>query len=239
MTKNKEQKGLVNAEKPRYRLLEPARNNGLFQEVADRLRDAILQGRFRPGERLREVELSAMLEVSRGPVREALAKLEHEGLVITRRNRGATVARLSAEDEEEVRSLRLAIERLAVQLVVRHATDADLDALQREVEHLNSIFAQQSTVQAIADFEIRFHDLLYRAARHQRLYTSWLGLRSQVHILLLSRNVDTPGIRNVVIDRHMALLGALRSRDELVAIAATEEHVFGGPSGFRAGSSQT
>ena len=128
----------MKTEKPRYRLLEPARNNGLFQEVADRLRDAILQGRFRPGERLREVELSNLLEVSRGPVREALTKLEHEGLVITRRNRGATVARLSAEDEEEVRSLRLAIERLAVTLVVRQARPDDLDALQREIERLGS-----------------------------------------------------------------------------------------------------
>src|SRR5512147_2302861 len=99
---------------PRYRLLEPAKSNGLFQEVADRLREAILQGRFRPGERLREAELATMLEVSRGPVREALTRLEHEGLVTTRRNRGATVSRLSKEDEEEVRSLRLTLERLAV-----------------------------------------------------------------------------------------------------------------------------
>ena len=217
----------IAAEKPRYRLLEPAKNNGLFHEVADRLREAILQGRFRPGERLREAELATLREVSRGPVREALAKLEHEGLVITRRNRGATVARLSAEDEEEVRSLRLAIERLAVQLVVRHATDEDLDALKDEIERLNSAFEQQTTVQTIANFEIRFHDLLYRAARHKRLYISWLTLRSQVHVLLLSRNVDKPGIRNVVIDRHMALLGALRSRDEVAAVAGIEEHVFG------------
>jgi DNA-binding GntR family transcriptional regulator len=214
-------------QRPRYRLLEPAKSNGLFQEVADRLREAILQGRFRPGERLRESELAAMLEVSRGPVREALARLEHEGLVITRRNRGATVARLSKEDEEEVRNLRLALERLAAQLAVRHATDEDLDALRDEIERVRTGFGQRTTVQEIADFEIRFHDALYRIARHKRLYKAWLDLRSQIYILLLSRNVDRPGIRDVVIDRHTALLNAIRSRDALAAIAAIEEHVFG------------
>jgi DNA-binding GntR family transcriptional regulator len=213
-------------EAPR-RALEPARQNDLYQEVAARLREAILQRRFKPGERLREAELAAMLEVSRGPIREALALLEHEGLVITQRNRGATVARLSREDEEEVKSLRLALERLAVQLVVQRASDEELAALEGEIERLKAAFGQRTTVQEIADFEIRFHDLLYRAGRHRRLYQSWSALRSQVHILLLSRIVDKPGIRDVVINRHTAVLDALRSRNEQAAVAIIEEHVFG------------
>jgi DNA-binding GntR family transcriptional regulator len=211
----------------RYKVLEPARQRDLFEEVAARLREAILQGRFRPGERLREVELAEMLEVSRGPVREALALLEYEGLVITRRNRGASVARLSAEDEEEVRSLRLALERLAAQLVVRHASDDDLSALGRELDRVRAAMAERITVQEVAEFEIRFHDLLHRIGGHKRLYRSWLALRSQVHVLLLSRNVDRPRLREVVIDRHAAVLIALRSRDERAAAAAIEEHLFG------------
>jgi DNA-binding GntR family transcriptional regulator len=208
-------------------MLEPARQSDLFEEVAARLREAILQGRFRPGERLREVELAEMLEVSRGPVREALALLESEGLVSTRRNRGASVARLSEEDEQEVRSLRLALERLATQLVVRHASDDDLAALARELDRLRATMAERIAAQEIAEFEIRFHDLLYRISGHKRLYRSWLALRSQVHVLLLSRNADRPRIREVVIDRHAALLIALRARDEQGAVAALEEHLSG------------
>jgi len=209
------------------RPLLPARQNDLHQEVANRLREAILQGRFRPGERLREAELAEMLEVSRGPVREALALLEHEGMVITRRNRGASVARLSADDGEEVRTLRLALERLAAQLVVRRASEKELDILDEEITRLRSAMAQRTTVQEIAEFEIRFHDLLYRIAGHARLYQAWQAIRSQVHTLLLSRNVDRPQIRGVVIDRHAAVLRALRARDEQQAVAAIEEHVFG------------
>jgi DNA-binding GntR family transcriptional regulator len=215
--------------------LAPARQKDLFQEVADRLREAILERRFTPGERLRETELAGMLEVSRGPVREALALLEHEGLVITRRNHGAAVARLSREDEEEVKSLRLALERLAVQLVVRHASVEDLAALEGEIERLRAVFGKRTNVQDIAEFEIRFHDLLYQASRHRRLCQSWSALRSQAHILHLSRNVDQPGIRDVIIKRHTALLNALRSRDEQAALAIIEEHVFG----FRDSSSAT
>lgn len=217
----------VEKEKARYRLLEPARSSGLFQEVVDRLREAILQGRFRPGERLREAELAAMLEVSRGPVREALARLENEGLVITRRNRGASVERLSKEDEEEVRSLGLAIERLAVQLAVRRATDEDFDGLRDEIERIRTPLGQRATVQEIADFEVRFHDLLYCAARHKRLLRFWSALRFQIHALLLSRTPDKLRSREGLIDRHTAILNALRSRNEQAAVAAIEEDAVG------------
>src|SRR6476469_10949085 len=102
--------------------LTPTVKRSLADDVVDRLRDAIFHGSFKPGEALREEQLAAMLDVSRGPVREALVQLEREGLVIVRRHRGATVARLSRRDLEEVYSLRLALERLAVQRAVRHAT---------------------------------------------------------------------------------------------------------------------
>src|SRR5262245_56805154 len=92
--------------------LTPAVKRSLADDVVDRLRDAIFRGRFKPGEPLREEQLAAMLDVSRGPVREALVQLEREGLVLVRRHRGATVARLSRGDLEDVYSLRLALERL-------------------------------------------------------------------------------------------------------------------------------
>src|SRR4051812_32626927 len=91
----------------------PARRRGLADEVADRIRDAIFGGAYRPGAQLREVELSAALDVSRGPVREALLRLEREGLVRSAWHRGATVTTLSAGDVAELYSLRGALEHLA------------------------------------------------------------------------------------------------------------------------------
>src|SRR5688500_8639692 len=86
-------------------------NRGLGVDIAERLRAAILDGYFGPGERLPEEQLARSMGVSRGPVREALVKLEREGLILIRRNRGAFVAQLSSEDLDEVYTLRAAIER--------------------------------------------------------------------------------------------------------------------------------
>src|SRR5690349_11704413 len=105
--------------------LGPARRRGLSTDVADAIREAIFDGRYAPGEALREVELSEAMEVSRGSVREALQKLEREGLVHTEWHRGATVTALSMEDVAELDSLRSALEVLAVRRVVEVATDAD------------------------------------------------------------------------------------------------------------------
>ena len=93
----------------------------LADAIHGQLRAAILSGQCAPGEHLREVEIADRYDVSRGPVREALLQLEREGLVLLRRNRGAVVARLSRADLEEVYSLRLALERLAVAQAARMA----------------------------------------------------------------------------------------------------------------------
>src|SRR5258707_4522029 len=121
--------------------IEVARSASLADSIRAQLREAILRGDFTAGEHVREVEIAARYDVSRGPVREALLQLEQEGLVMLRRNRGAVVARLSRADLEEVYSLRLALERLAVVHAVRHGTEADfaqLDGVLHEIRGTGS-----------------------------------------------------------------------------------------------------
>src|ERR1043166_4552501 len=141
----------------------------LAASIRARLRQAILRGDFAPGERLREVEIAAQHQVSRGPVREALLQLEQEGLVLLRRNRGAIVARLSRQDLEEVYSLRLALERLAAARAARYGTEMDfgvVDGVLQEFRGTGS--GQPLTEQEAADQDVRFHDAVYRAAHHER-----------------------------------------------------------------------
>lgn len=97
--------------------------------MASRIRETIVAGRFAPGERLGEERLAQLLGVSRGPVREALALLEREGLVDLRPHQGATVARLSARDLEETYGVRLVIEQLAAAYASRCATTETLAEL--------------------------------------------------------------------------------------------------------------
>ncbi|MEA2513887.1 MAG: hypothetical protein QOJ59_3374, partial [Thermomicrobiales bacterium] len=111
-------------------------SRSLAVDIAERLRSAILDGHFGPGERLREEALARSMGVSRGPVREALARLEREGLLVIRRNRGAVVAQLSREDLDEVYTLRVAIERLAIQRAVVGGDDEALSHMQAVVDEI-------------------------------------------------------------------------------------------------------
>jgi DNA-binding GntR family transcriptional regulator len=208
-------------------VLTPAMKRSLAEDVADRLREAILHGSLKPGEPLREEQLAGSLDVSRGPVREALVQLEREGLVIVRRHRGATVARLSRTDVEEVYSLRLALERLAMKQAVQHATEDDLAAMEGVLASFRAAFARGPTEPVIADLDVRFHDLIYRAAHHQRLYDCWSNLRAQIYIFLLSRNVANPDFRLVTVQSHQDLLDVLRARDEVRAVDEIEAHLLG------------
>jgi DNA-binding GntR family transcriptional regulator len=207
--------------------LTPPPKRSLADDVVDRLRDAILHGSFKPGEPLREEQLAAMLDVSRGPVREALVQLEREGLVLVRRHRGATVARLSRGDLEEVYSLRLALERLATQRAVQLATEQDFKAMEEVLEAFDIVLSRRPSEKEVAELDVRFHDLIYRAARHQRLYESWANLRSQIYIFLLSRNVANRDFREITVKAHAELLETLRSRDEARAVLAIEDHLRG------------
>src|SRR5215217_3401375 len=135
--------------------LTPTVKRSLADDVVDRLRNASFHGSFKPGEALREEQLAAMLDVSRGPVREALVQLEREGLVIVRRHRGATVARLSRSDLEEVYGLRLALERLAMQRAARLATEADFAAWEAVLVSFDTALARGPSEKEIAELDIR------------------------------------------------------------------------------------
>src|SRR6266498_734808 len=130
----------------------PARRRGLADEVADRIRDAIFDGVYPPGGQLREVELSAALGVSRGPVREALLRLEREGLVRSEWHRGATVTALSEQDVAELDTLRAALEQLAVRLVIDHARGDDLAAIDDVVRRMDRAADEHEMVRCDLDF---------------------------------------------------------------------------------------
>lgn len=202
-------------------------SRALAVDIASRLRGAIMAGHFGPGEQLREEPIARSMGVSRGPVREALVRLEREGLVVIRRNRGAFVARLSAQDLEEVYTLRVAIETLATRQAAQHATPAQLAELQTVVETMTTFAARGITEQEAAELDLRFHDLIYAASNHRRLRETWETLRPQIHILLLNRNVAHDDFRVYLVMGHQWIVDALRDRDESRAIETIEDHLRG------------
>ncbi|NBH05165.1 GntR family transcriptional regulator [Amycolatopsis sp. SID8362] len=202
----------------------PARRRGLADEVADRIRDAIFDGGYAPGSQLREVELAEALGVSRGPVREALLKLEREGLVRGEWHRGTTVTALSGEDVAELDSLRAALEQLAVALVVERAPDlAEIDAVVARME-------RAADEHEMVRCDLAFHDAVYAAAGHRRLREAWEAIRSQVHLFLLTRiGVESEGYLAGIPAEHRELAQALRAGDRETALelfAVHRRHAF-------------
>jgi DNA-binding GntR family transcriptional regulator len=202
-------------------------SRSLAVDIAERLRSAILDGHFGPGERLREEALARSMGVSRGPIREALVRLEREGLLVIRRNRGAVVAQLSREDLDEVYTLRVAIERLAVQRAVEHGNEESIAQLQSVVDEIADAVGRGISEQEAAELDLRFHDQIYQAANHRRLVESWLTLRPQIYFVFLNRNVANPDFRDYVVTSHQDILDAIHLRDETLAVRLIEEHLRG------------
>ena len=206
-------------------ILSPPEKRSLADEVTSSIREAILGGRLAPGERLREESLAKTLNVSRGPVRTAILQLQREGLVSVRRNYGTFVAHLSQEDLDEVYSLRLAIERLAVQLAIQKADSARLAELQAVVDTMAAHSRDHITESEAAELDLRFHEIIYLATGHRRLSDVWSSLRPQIHILLLARNVANADFRDGLVKGHQAIVDAIRQQDESLALALTDDHL--------------
>lgn len=206
-------------------LLALPQKRSLGEDVVDRLREAIYSGQLAPDVKLREEMLADFLKVSRGPIREALVQLEREGLVIKQPNRGATVARLSHEDLDEVYSLRVAIETFATAEAIRKGEQKHLDEMQSIVDAMRAAVDQGISAQEAARLDIQFHDVLYQAAKHKRLYETWSTLKPQIHIFLLSRNVANPDFRELIIVGHQEILDAIRDHDEARAVSLIREHL--------------
>lgn len=206
-------------------ILTPPEKRSLADDVSDRLREAIMRGQFAPGQRLREEWIAATMDVSRGPVREALALLERENLVVVRRNRGAIVAHLTRQDLDEVYSLRLAIERLAVRWAADRATEEDFDRIESVLDEFTTALEGPIGEQEAAELDVRYHDAIYLAAHHQRLYGSWSSLRSQVQVFLLRRNIANPDWRPMMMSGHQEILETLRARDADAAERRISAHL--------------
>jgi DNA-binding GntR family transcriptional regulator len=203
-----------------FRLKPPARET-LADTIAESLRNAIFGGQLTPGQRLAEGQLASSLKVSRAPVREALAVLEQEGLVIRGPSGATTVAHLSRQDAEEICSLRAPLETLALQLAIAKGTETDWAKLADNIRATAKI----SDPQELAQLDLEFHEHILRAADHARLLSAWRDLASQIRLIMVQRNLADAGSPRSTVQGHNELLKAIQSRDASGAVAILEYHL--------------
>ena len=202
------------------------RSPALWATVVPALRQMIVSGALAPGEHLPEGELAAALEMSRGPIREALIELEREGLVVLRRHRGAQVIALTDEDIEEIYTLRLSLEQLAIARALPRLTDEHLATLDDVLERMRALGPDYEPQTAL-DLDFAFHDVLYQAAAHSRLDRAWQQIRSQVAMFLHSRHVARRDFHEIAYAEHKAIRDILTGGDTAAATEAIDNHLTG------------
>lgn len=205
--------------KPRFRTAAA----GVFRGESAylQLHAAIQDGALTPGTRLREVELAEWLGASRTPVREALGRLESEGLVARDPHRGMIVAELDSSMVGELYVMREVLEGTAAALAARHASDVEIATLRSLADRDRELRADAAL---LARNNRLFHDALYRSAHNRYLLRTLSSLREAM-ALLGQTTLAMPGRSTTALDEHEELIAALERRDAAAAEEAARAHI--------------
>jgi len=192
------------------------------EQVLDKLRDAILDGDFKPGQPLREVELASQLGVSRAPLREALQVLSAEGLVETVPYHGTTVRTLNKTDIEELYSLRSELESFAIRRVIATITPVQIDQLRAIYERMRLAGVANDLKRLSAEDQI-FHNTLITFSNHSLLVSIWNVVAMRVRQVMALRNKQNRDLVQVAMN-HVPIIDAIAAKDMDRAIALIQQH---------------
>lgn len=191
--------------------------------VFNTLRNGILRGLLPPGLRLMEIQLAKQLGVSRTPVREAIRKLELEGLVVTIPRKGAEVAEITPKDLHDVLEVRCAMEALAVELACKSITQEELSLLQQVLQKFKRL-VPKGDANALAECDVEFHDIIIQSTGNKRLIQLLNNLREQMYRYRLEYLKDEH-THPLLIREHEEILSCLENRDVPRAKAVISEHI--------------
>lgn len=191
--------------------------------VFNTLRQAILKGELAPGERLMEISLAERLGVSRTPIREAIRKLELEGLVLMIPRKGAEVARISEKSLRDVLEVRRSLEELAIELACQRMTEEEIAELEGVQEDFRKAVVNGDAMK-IAETDEIYHDVIYKGTNNDRLVSILNNLREQMYRYRLEYIKDEDK-RQILLIEHDNILRAVKLRRVEEAKEAMREHI--------------
>lgn len=195
----------------------------LMVQAATELRNSIQDGSIRSGGRLIETDLSQQMGISRGTLREAMRILESEGLLETLPGRGTYVVLLKEEDIREIYSIRLCLEPEAVRWAVKNQTAPELAEMAETCRQRDQAVAAKDLVRAI-EFDVAFHGMIWKMAKHQRLFQILESIIKQNSIFLAS-NAKLYSDLSLGVDNHLEILEAIKAKNEKAGVQAIIEHL--------------
>lgn len=191
--------------------------------VFNTLRQAILRGELKPGERLMEIQLANKLGVSRTPIREAIRKLELEGLVLMIPRKGAEVAEITEKNMLDVLEVRRALEELAVKLACERITEEEIQELKDAADAFQKILSEKD-ITKIAEADEAFHDVIFKSTGNDRLIQLLNSLREQMYryrLEYLKREEYHPQL----LEEHQQIIERITSKDQSEAAELIDRHI--------------
>jgi DNA-binding GntR family transcriptional regulator len=202
---------------------ESAQRSPRREQVIEALREAIIAGRLEDGERLIEDKIARELKTSRGPVREALRQLEHEGFVVSYPYRGAVVLGVSDEEVHEVLvPVRLTLEKYSIPKAVDQMSDEDFAELAKEVWMMSEA-ARTNDLAKSVDADMRFHELLLDRAGQPHAAQVWRSIAPRIRAYFF--RYGRRGNLKRIAREHGELLEALQTRDPATIAEALDKHI--------------
>ena len=198
----------------------------LGQHVFDNLKQAIIRGNIAPGEWLVESHIAQMLGISRTPVREAIHKLEREGLIERQPRGGFTVLGLDRADIEETFGIRSVLEGYAARLATLKHHAKELNALEKKVEEFQ-VCLNKKQLDALPDINTEFHDLLYALSKSPRLIHMINALRDQI-FRFRQMILKDDKLANISNEDHIKMLKFMRKRDAERVEKLVRDHILRG-----------
>lgn len=198
----------------------------LVRMAAETIREMVLSGELRPGDRLVEERLTEELGISRPPLREALRLLEQEGLLLSMPRRGVIVTPLSARDVYEIFTLRTTYERMAIELGVPCKDPELLARCRRALDAMTEAAKTEDRAQFVRS-AFEFHVSVVGLAHHQRLEDAYRGLSLQLRIYIAANTRAREELNESLeenVERHRRLLAAVESGDRDSVLAALANH---------------
>ena len=191
--------------------------------VFNTLREAILRGDLVPGERLMELQLASKLGVSRTPIREAIRMLEQEGLAITIPRKGAIVAGMTEKDMQDVLEIREALEELSVQVACDKITEEEIAELQKNMKNFEHSL-KSGDLKKMAQADVEFHDVIYRATDNPKLISMLNNLREQMYRYRVEY-LKNPQNHEQLLKEHEAIYKGIVEKDKDAVTEMIRKHI--------------
>ena len=206
--------------------MEEYQDHSLGGRVFQKIREDILNGKYKENDELRENTIGKELGVSRTPVREALRQLELEGLVTIIPNRGAYVTGISHKDIWDIYVIRSMLEGLCARWAAKNITDAQLDELEETILLSEFQMKKESgfSAEQVAALDGRFHSILYEASGSRILGHGLTDFHNYVQTARRSSVVSEDRARKSIRE-HRQILRAIKDRDEEMAEQLANEHI--------------